>query len=99
MSKKIAELRQLSVEEINSKILELRTELSKERGLTSSGTKAQNPGKIGNVKKTISRLLTIATEKKTGKNAKPKESKTEIKNEKHAEKSVIKKALINAKKE
>jgi len=68
MSKKLAEFRQLSPEELNHRIVELRTELAKEKAQASSGTKAHNPGKIGKTKKTIARFLTILKEKSLSRN-------------------------------
>ena len=60
---KSKDLRGMSNEELNEKLEQLKTELSKERGSVSSGTKAENPGKIREIRKTIARIHTIKKEK------------------------------------
>ncbi|MFH1638279.1 MAG: 50S ribosomal protein L29 [Candidatus Woesearchaeota archaeon] len=58
------ELREMSIESIEEKLLDLKRELSKINAKLSSGTVPENPGGIREVKKTIARMLTIITEKK-----------------------------------
>ena len=60
---KAKEIKTLSVDEINQKILELKQELSKERATIASGTKSENPGKIKKLRRDIARLLTVSKEK------------------------------------
>jgi large subunit ribosomal protein L29 len=61
---KLSELREMSVPELEEKIVELRSQLSRERALISSGTRPENPGKIKKIRKNIARLLTVLNEKK-----------------------------------
>ena len=63
MSKKLDELRGLGVGELESKLVDLRTELAKERSLATSGTKSEKPSKIRNLKRGIARIITIVGEK------------------------------------
>ena len=60
---KTKELRGMGKEEIDEKLQQLKTELSKEKGAVASGTKAENPGKIKEIRKTIARILTLKKEK------------------------------------
>ena len=60
---KTKELRAMAKEELNEKLQQLETELSKEKGAVASGTKPENPGKIKEVRKTIARIITIKKEK------------------------------------
>ena len=62
-SKKLAVLRDNSTEELEAKILELKTELSKEKAIIASGTRAEKPAKIRNIRRQIARILTILNEK------------------------------------
>ena len=61
------ELKTLGNEELKEKLQQLRTELSTEKGATASGTRAENPGKIKEIKRTIARILTILHEKEVHK--------------------------------
>ncbi|ALV61927.1 LSU ribosomal protein L35e (L29p) [Thermococcus sp. 2319x1] len=60
---KPSEIREMSVEEIEAKIKELRLELAKERGMLTMGTSLENPMVIRNLRRDIARLLTIKKEK------------------------------------
>ena len=62
-SKKLASLRDNSVEELEAKMLELKTELSKEKAIVASGTRAEKPAKIRTIRRQIARILTILNEK------------------------------------
>lgn len=53
------ELRELSPIELEGKLVELREELSKEKGHIASGTRPDNPGRIKAVRRTVARILTI----------------------------------------
>ncbi len=69
-SKEIAEM---TSEELDEHLSELRLELMKIRGVLSSGGIPEDVGKSREIKKTIARILTIK------KNLKPKEIKKEEK--------------------
>lgn len=60
---KASEIRELSIEEMNEKIVELKRELMKEGVNKSTGGAPSNPGRITELKKTIARILTIMNEK------------------------------------
>ena len=55
-SKKIAEM---SEKDLTEKKRELQLELSKEMALSEVGGSVKNPGRIKEIKKTISRILTV----------------------------------------
>ncbi len=57
------ELRNLSIEQLASKMKELKKELVKINTQRSTGTALENPGRIKQLKKEIVRMLTIITEK------------------------------------
>ncbi|MEW6295409.1 MAG: 50S ribosomal protein L29 [Candidatus Diapherotrites archaeon] len=75
---KVKEMRGFTTEELEAKMLEVKAELAKEKGSISSGTKAENPGKIRNLRRTIARILTVIKEKQI---QKEKEKKTKTKKE------------------
>ncbi|AEH23853.1 50S ribosomal protein L29 [Pyrococcus yayanosii] len=60
---KPSEIREMSIEEIDQKIRELRLQLAKERGMLTMGTSLENPMVIRNLRRDIARLLTIKREK------------------------------------
>ncbi len=60
---KPSEIREMSIEEIDEKIRELRLELAKERGVLTMGASLENPMVIRNLRRDIARLLTIKKEK------------------------------------
>ncbi len=59
---KAKEIRELSVEEINKKIADLKEELFNLRFQAALGT-AENPSRMNEIKRTIARMLTVLTEK------------------------------------
>ena len=61
--KKMDALRGLGPKELESKLLDLRAELAKERSLVASGTRPENPGKIRATRREIARLMTIINER------------------------------------
>ena len=65
-AKKLAQLRDNSVEELESKIVDLKGELSKEKAQVSSGTRAEKPSKIRKTRRQIARIMTIIEEKNSG---------------------------------
>ncbi len=60
---KPSEIREMSMDEINEKLRELRLELAKERGVLTMGASTENPMVIRNLRRDIARLLTIRKEK------------------------------------
>ena len=60
---KPSEIREMSLDEIEKKLRELRLELAKERGMLTMGTSTENPMVIRNLRRDIARLLTIKKEK------------------------------------
>lgn len=62
-NKSISEFRGMQKEELRTRIIELKSELAKNRSLVASGTRPENPGNINKIKKDIARLLTVMNEK------------------------------------
>jgi len=60
---KPSETREMSIEEIEKKIRDLRMELAKERGVLTMGASLENPMVIRDLRRDIARLLTIKKEK------------------------------------
>ena len=61
--KKSKEFQNLSTEEIQTRINELKKEIMKDNVQVSSGTAPSNPGKLKQAKKNIARLLTVLKQK------------------------------------
>ena len=59
---KIQEIREMSVEELGNKVVELKQELFNLR-LQKAMRKLENTAKIGEVKKSIAQIKTVITEK------------------------------------
>ena len=57
-----SEIRAMSLDERADEIETLRGELVRERALTSAGGAPENPGRIGEIKRTIARIKTIQNE-------------------------------------
>lgn len=53
------EIRDLSAEELEEKLAELRNELLRERSNIASGGTSENPGRLKEIRRTIARILTI----------------------------------------
>ncbi|MBO7409401.1 MAG: 50S ribosomal protein L29 [Candidatus Methanomethylophilaceae archaeon] len=62
MSLKAAEIREMSADERNQKLKELRDELMHERGVSAMGGAPSNPGAIRTLRTQIARILTIQKE-------------------------------------
>ena len=60
---KPSEIREMSIDEINEKLRELRLELAKEKGVLTMGASTENPMVIRDLRRDIARLLTIKREK------------------------------------
>ena len=59
---KAAEIREMSADERNQKLKELRDELMHERGVSAMGGAPSNPGAIRALRTQIARILTIQKE-------------------------------------
>ncbi len=57
------ELRELSVADLNARIIESKKELLKLNVHVASGSNTTNPGKLRQMKKNIARILTLLKEK------------------------------------
>ncbi len=60
---KPSEIREMSLDEIEKKLRELKLELAKEKGVLTMGASTENPMVIRNLRRDIARLLTIRNEK------------------------------------
>ncbi|MFB6203226.1 MAG: 50S ribosomal protein L29 [Candidatus Nanohaloarchaea archaeon] len=58
-----SELREKSDSELREKMNDLRKELLQEKGQVEVGGFAENPGRIGEMKKTIARIKTVLNER------------------------------------
>ena len=56
------DIRKMSADERIDEIKKLNDELIRERALTSAGGAPENPGRIGEIKRTIARIMTIQVE-------------------------------------
>ncbi|MEE8358501.1 MAG: 50S ribosomal protein L29 [Candidatus Hydrothermarchaeales archaeon] len=57
------DIRDMSSDEIDEKLAELRNELLRERSIVASGGAPENPGRIKEIRRTIARMKTITAEK------------------------------------
>lgn len=60
---KTKQIREMKPEELTKKVSELRLELFKEMGNVKMGRPIKNPGRIEELRRSISRLLTVKKEK------------------------------------
>ena len=58
------EVREMSDEQVEKQLKDLRNELLKERAITATGGAPENPGRIRELRRTIARILTIQKEEK-----------------------------------
>lgn len=56
------EIRDMSVEEMRMRLVELRTELAREEAVAAAGGALENPGRVQELRRTIARVLTIMKE-------------------------------------
>jgi len=56
------EIRDMSLDEMRSKLRELRSELTRERSVAAAGGSLENPARIRELRRTIARILTIMRE-------------------------------------
>ena len=59
---KTKEIREMSPEERQKRVIELKEELMRERGMAAMGGAPTSPGKIRMLRRTISRFVTIMKE-------------------------------------
>jgi large subunit ribosomal protein L29 len=59
------EMAGLTMAALGAKLGEVRRELNTERGLIKSGGRSSNPGKIKELRRTIARILTKASQKES----------------------------------
>lgn len=57
-----SEIRTMTIEERADELENLNNELVRERALTSAGGAPENPGRIGEIRRTIARIKTIQHE-------------------------------------
>ncbi len=57
------DIRDMSSDEIEEKLMELRNELLRERSIVAAGGAPENPGRIKEIRRTIARMKTINAEK------------------------------------
>jgi len=57
-----SDIRKMSAEERIDEIKKLNDELVRERAITSAGGAPENPGRIGEIKRTVARIKTIQVE-------------------------------------
>jgi large subunit ribosomal protein L29 len=60
----ISELREKDASELKQDLTDLQKELVQERGQIEVGGFADNPGRLGEMKKTIARIKTVLNERK-----------------------------------
>jgi large subunit ribosomal protein L29 len=61
---RIQEIRDMSSDERDEKIQELRTELTKLRTMVNAGGAIENPGRVKAIRKAIAKILTVMNEEK-----------------------------------
>jgi large subunit ribosomal protein L29 len=62
MALKVKEIRQMTPQEQDEKLKELKEELMHERGVSAMGGSSPSPGKIRQIRQSIARILTIMQE-------------------------------------
>jgi large subunit ribosomal protein L29 len=61
---KVKEIREMTSEDREKKLKEMKVTLMHERGVAAMGGAPSNPGKIGTLRKGIARMLTIIREER-----------------------------------
>jgi len=59
---RMKEIREMSTEEQKKRIMELQTELVRQRTMVKAGGAIENPSRIRELRKTIARILTVINE-------------------------------------
>jgi large subunit ribosomal protein L29 len=62
----MSQIREMTPEERNRRLDEMKTELSKLRTMISAGGSVENPGRVKELRKTIARLKTVMREEEQG---------------------------------
>ncbi|MBN1762290.1 MAG: 50S ribosomal protein L29 [Methanomicrobia archaeon] len=62
---RIEELRRMSEKERNGELESLMKDLLRERGVIATGGSPDNPGRVGEIKRTIARIKTVQREAAT----------------------------------
>jgi len=62
----MVQIREMSPEERDKRLDEMKTELSKLRTMISAGGSVENPGRVKELRKTIARLKTVMREGELG---------------------------------
>jgi large subunit ribosomal protein L29 len=70
---KVKEIREMSVQQIDEKIVQLRTDYAKMMSQKRSGGAPENSGKMRTIRKAIARLMTIKSQKERGESPVAKE--------------------------
>jgi large subunit ribosomal protein L29 len=88
---RLKEIRDMSSEERDKKLGELRTELVRLKTMIRAGGTVENPARVKGLRKTIAQILTVENEEKLGlvkkkQKEKPKEEQKEKRKEKKREK-------------
>jgi len=88
---RLKEIRDMSSEERDKKLGELRTELVRLKTMIRAGGTVENPARVKGLRKTIAQILTVKNEEKLGlvkkkQKEKPKEEQKEKRKEKKREK-------------
>ena len=63
---RMSQIREMSPEERDRRLDEMKTELSKLRTMISAGGSVENPGRVKELRKTIARLKTVTREEELG---------------------------------
>lgn len=72
---KSRQIREMKPEDVSKKLSELKLELLKDQGNVKMGRLTKNTGKIGELRRTVARILTIQNERRE----KAKTAKVEVK--------------------
>jgi large subunit ribosomal protein L29 len=88
---RLKEIRDMSSEERDKKLGELRTELVRLKTMIGAGGTVENPARVKGLRKTVAQILTVENEEKLGivkkkQKEKPKEEQKEKRKEKKKEK-------------
>jgi large subunit ribosomal protein L29 len=88
---RLKEIRDMSSEEREKKLGELRTELVRLKTMIGAGGTVENPARVKGLRKTVAQILTVENEEKLGlvkkkQKEKPKEEQKEKRKEKKREK-------------
>ncbi|OGD45193.1 50S ribosomal protein L29 [Candidatus Bathyarchaeota archaeon RBG_16_57_9] len=59
---RVAEIRDMSPEEREDKLVELTTELTKMKTMIKAGGAVENPGRVRAIRRTIARIMTVKNE-------------------------------------